>query len=294
MRRLPACATLLVTLCLPLLARAEDEGPKILADQVYGRKDGMALTLDVIRPAKANGAGVLWIPTGGWYSPYVDPKLSAAINKPLLDRGFTVFVVRHSCAPKYAIPDCTADVRRSVRFLRMKAPEFGIDAKRLGVWGTSAGGNLSLMLGTTGDDGDPRAKDPALRQGRRVAAVVALCPPTDIRDWLTDPPEVIRKFTALKPALNFDPRLAADNSPLVKVTGKAAPALLIHGDKDELVPISHSRNLLAALRKEKVPCELLTVEGAAHAFSQKQTREVILPALMGWFEKYLRAPKEER
>ncbi len=45
--------------------------------------------------------------------------------------------------------------------------------------------------------------------------------------------------------------------------------------------------MLAALEKEKVACQLLTIEGAGHAFSQKQNAEVVLPALLGWFEKHL-------
>jgi acetyl esterase/lipase len=267
------------------LASAAD--PTISADVVYGRKDGMALTLDVIRPAKANGGAILWIPTGGWYSPWFDAKFSAGVSKPMLDKGYTVVVVRHGCAPKYAIPECAADVRRGVRFVRLKAKEFGIDPGRIGVWGASAGGHLSLVLGTTGDDGDKKAKDEVLRQSSRVAAVVALCPPTDIREWVTNPPEIIRKFAALKPPLTFDAKLAPDLSPLVKVTAKSAPTLFVHGDKDELVPIDHSKKMLAALEKEKVACRLLTMEGAGHAFSQKQNAEVVLPAMLDWFEKHL-------
>src|SRR5437867_5690836 len=111
MRRLPAHAILVFALCLtPLLARAEDEGPKILADQIYGRKDGMALTLDVIQPAKANGAGILWIQSGGWYSTWAEPKLLAAVSKPYLDKGFTMFIVRHGSAPKYTVPEAVQDV----------------------------------------------------------------------------------------------------------------------------------------------------------------------------------------
>ena len=44
---------------------------------------------------------------------------------------------------------------------------------------------------------------------------------------------------------------------------------------------------VAALEKEKVACKLLTVEGAGHAFSKKQNAEVVLPALLGWFEQHL-------
>ena len=50
------------------------DGPRIVPDVVYGHKDGMALTFDVIKPAKPNGAGILWIQSGGWYSRWVEPK----------------------------------------------------------------------------------------------------------------------------------------------------------------------------------------------------------------------------
>ena len=80
----------------------------------------------------------------------------------------------------------------------MKAKEFGVDPERLGVFGGSAGGHLSLLLGTTGDDGNPKSKDDILKQGSRVAAVVALYPPTDIRGWVTDPPAEIKKHAVLQ------------------------------------------------------------------------------------------------
>jgi dipeptidyl aminopeptidase/acylaminoacyl peptidase len=65
---------------------------------------------------------------------------------------------------------------------------------------------------------------------------------------------------------------------------------MIHGDKDELVPIEHSKNILAAFQKAKVPAELITIEGAGHGFNAKQN-ETVIPALVGWFEKYLAEKK---
>jgi acetyl esterase/lipase len=260
---------------------------KVEADVVYGHKDGMALTFDVVKPAKPSGAGLLWIQSGGWYSHWVDAKGWPAACKPHLDKGFTLFIVRHGSAPKYTVPEAVEDVRRCVRVIRLKAKSFGVDPERLGVFGASAGGPLSLMLGTTGDDGDPKAKDEVLRQSSRVAAVVALCPPTDLRGWTTNPPAAIKAIPGLKPPLTFDAKKEPDCSPLLKVTGKSAATLMIHGDKDALVPIDHSKNMLAALEKEKVDCRLTTVEGGAHSFTPKQNQETVLPALLGWFEKHL-------
>ena len=63
------------------------------------------------------------------------------------------------------------------------------------------------MLGTTGDDGDPTSKNEVLTGSSRVACVVALYPPTDLREWVKDPPEIIKKNAGLKPPLSFDPKL---------------------------------------------------------------------------------------
>jgi acetyl esterase/lipase len=270
--------------CPPL--RAADE-VKIEPDVIYGRKDGMALTLDVLRPAKPNGAGVVFLVSGGWYSGWADPKGGVATGKPYLDKGYTLFIVRHGSAPRYAVPDAVADVRRAIRFIRLKAKGYGVDPERLGVWGGSAGGHLSLMLGTTGDDGDKKSKDEVLRQPSRVAAVAALYPPSDLRGWTTDPPAEIKKHAGLKPPLTFDAKLEPEVSPVLKATEKSAPSIIIHGDKDELVPIDHGKKMITALEKVKVPCELVTVVGAAHGYSPQQNKEIVLPAMLRWFDKYL-------
>ena len=240
-----------------------------------------------------NGAGIIWIQSGGWYSNWVDPKEWPTRAKMFLDKGYTVFIVRHGSAPKYTVPEAVADMRRSVRFIRMEAKKFGVDPERLGAFGGSAGGHLALMLATTADDGDSEAKDKVLRLSDRVAAVVALYPPTDLREWTTNPPEMIKKVDLLKPPLKFDSKLEPEVSPLLHVSDKTAPILMIHGDKDTLVPIKHSHNMLAALEKTKVPAKLVTVEGAGHGYDAKQTREQVNPAMLEWFDRYLASRKEK-
>lgn len=266
------------------LAAAET---KITPDVVYGHKDGLALTYDVLQPPEPNGAAVLWIQSGGWYSSWQSPQNFLVAGKPYLDKGFTLYVVRHGSAPKYNILESAADVRRAVRHVRANAETFGVDPQRLGVTGGSAGGHLTLVLATTGDDGDPKAKDPVLRASSRIAAAVALYPPTDLRTWVVDPPAEIRKHAGLKPPLTIDPARSGDVSPVLHVNEQTAPTLLIHGDKDELVPLEHSNNLVTELKKTKVPHRLLVIEGAGHGFSKEQASEVVYPAMVGWFETHL-------
>ena len=68
---------LILAACLLGLARpASAADPVIVADVVYGRKDGMALTYDVVKPAEPNGAAVLWVQSGGWYSGWTDPAIT--------------------------------------------------------------------------------------------------------------------------------------------------------------------------------------------------------------------------
>jgi acetyl esterase/lipase len=277
---------LLIILLLPVAVHAADD-PQVIPDVVYGHKDGMALTYDVIRPAKQSGAAILWVQSGGWYSAWADPKTLVAGSKGFLDKGYTVVVIRHGSAPKYTVPEAVADVRRCVRAVRLNSKAHGIDPDRMAVMGMSAGGHLSLMLGTTGDDGDPKAKDEVLRHSSRVAAVAAICPPTDLRGFTTDPPAEVKKHPGLKPPLTFAAKLEPDVSPVLKVTADDAPTILVHGDKDRLVPIEHSRNMVPLFDKAGVPVKLVTIEGAAHGFTPQQSRETMAPAIMSWFEKHL-------
>ncbi|MHC4401127.1 MAG: prolyl oligopeptidase family serine peptidase [Planctomycetota bacterium] len=258
------------------------EGVQITPDVVYGHKHGMALTFDVFTPEEPNGAGVLFMVSGGWYSRWAPPEQAAGRFGPMLEKGFTVFAVRHGSSPKYVIPEILKDVRRSVRFIRLHAERFGVDPERLGVTGGSAGGHLSLMLGTTADDGDRKAGDEVLRATSRVAAVVAYFPPTDVRPWVDEESSYWKNY----PALRFDAGQAAACSPVLHVTADDPPTLLIHGDRDKLVPLDHSEKIREEFGKSDVPCELLIIEGAAHGFRGPDAEQAS-DATVAWFEKHL-------
>ena len=278
---------LFLLLCLvPSAMRAEAADVEITGDIVYGHKFGLALTMDAFRPTQdANGAGVLFMVSGGWYSRWAPPEQTQTLFQPLTDKGFTVFAVRHGSSPKFSIPEAVDDVRRSVRFVRSNADRFAVDPDRLGVYGMSAGGHLSLMLGTAADDGDPDAEDPLLRESSRVQAVVAYVAPTDLRIMVWEAPDHLPAYDQF-PALDLDLESAAEFSPLVHVTPDDAPALLLVGDKDELVPFEHSQNSHAAFEEHDVDSKLVVLEGAGHGFGGQDavtaTREMV-----DWFESHL-------
>src|SRR4029077_7561319 len=94
-------ATLAAAALAPAAPAARADDPQVIPDVVYGHKDGLALTYDVLKPAKPSGAAILWIQSGGWYSGYADPKNLVGASKGFLDKGYTVVIVRHGSAPKY-------------------------------------------------------------------------------------------------------------------------------------------------------------------------------------------------
>jgi acetyl esterase/lipase len=249
----------------------------------------MALTFDVLKPKKnANGAAVIFMVSGGWVSTYAPPQQMATRFQDLLDKGFTVIPVRHGSSPKYFIPEIVSDVRRAVRYIRYNAKQWGVDPDRLGVFGGSAGGHLSLMLGTASDNGDPNAKEEFLKVSDRVASVVAYFPPVDLRPITrgVNPPPLVPGKPDRFPALNFEKEKAPDYSPILHVSPDDPPTLLIHGDKDQLVPISNSKIIYEAFQKNNVKTQFITIEGAEHGFRGEDAKRASA-AMVAWFEQTL-------
>ena len=292
-------SVLLLLILTVSLAAQENSASKpdvdVDPDVVYGHKDGMALTFDVFQPRKSrNGAAVIFMVSGGWVSRYTPPEQvlnsigSAGTPRfqDLLSNGFTVIALRHGSSPKYLIPEIVADVRRGVRFIRHHAKRWAVDPNRLGVYGGSAGGHLSLMIGLASDNGNPAAGD-FMKESDRVQAVVAYFPPVDLRQLVRglNPPltgTVLDRF----PALNFEKEKAADFSPIVFVTPDDPPTLLIHGDQDPLVNISNSQIIFDALKKNNVKTDFITIAGASHGFGGEDARRA-MAATVSWFEQTL-------
>jgi acetyl esterase/lipase len=283
----------------------EKKTPARTRDVIYGRKDGLALTLDVFHPpGKANRAAIVMIVSSGFRSSA--EAIAPQFATEALKRGYTVFAVTHGSQPRYTVPEMRDDVNRAVRHIRYHAARYGIDPNRIGAAGASSGGLLALLLGTAGKAGDPAAKDPVDRVDSHVQAVACFFPPTDYLNYggagkeLLDLAQHAPAFRAAYDFREFDASQAVfvrvtdkvklrsiyrDISPIYHVNVKSAPTLLIHGDKDELVPIQQSESLLAKLTKAGVPARLEVKHGAGHGWL---TILGDMSLIGDWFDTHLR------
>jgi acetyl esterase/lipase len=274
-------------------------------DVVYGRKFGMALTMDVITPReKANGLGIIWAVSGGWFSSHdaINPGSVAEFLK----RGYTVFAVVHGSQPRFTIPEVVADMNRAVRFIRFHAADYKIDPNRLAITGGSAGGHLSLMQGLAGDAGNPAAKDdPVERTSSRVQAVGCYFPPTDFLNY-GKPGElaigcgILKGFKApfdfheqdqntktFERIEDLDKILAIARqvSPVYHASSDDPPTLIIHGDADTLVPIQQAELVLEKLKSAGVETSLVVRKGAGHGWPNLVNDNTIIA---DWFDAHLK------
>ena len=285
----------LTVLALSFLLGAERAcAQERLRDIVYGRKLGMALTMDVWKPAKPNGIGVIFLVSGGFQSGLdkVDSKrFGAVVLKPFLDRGQTVFAVSHSAQPKFSVIEIVPDIHRAVRFVRVHARDFGVDPDRIGIMGTSSGGFLALSIATTGKPGDPKAKDPVDRASSRVQAAACFCPGSDLVNYGAgrsvverDPVKAAAMFGVQDKPKEEQIKILRELSPLAAVTKDTAPTLIIHGDADQAVPYEQSERFVAKLAEQNVPHQLITRKNAGHSWADMSKDDVLRA---DWFDKHL-------
>jgi len=284
---------------------ADDTSYNRQDDIIYGRKYATALTMDVFRPKQnANGLGVIFAISGGWFSTS-DIDGIVPTFRPLLDHGYTVFAVIHGSQPKFTIPEIVQDMHRAVRYIRFHAKDYQIDPDRIGITGGSAGGHLSLMQGTAGNKGDPNAKDPVDRVSSRVQAVACFFPPTDFLNY-GKPGEValgrgiLKSFAAPFDFREYDPKLTKfvtitdekkieeigrSISPIYHVSADSPPTLIIHGDKDTLVPIQQAQTMVDKLKHSGVEAKLVVKPGAQHGWPDSGKE---LAMIVDWFDTHLK------
>lgn len=237
-------------------------------DVVYGEAGGQLLKLDFAKPTVCRGQSVpviVYIHSGGWRSGSKSGAFDLDIVKMGFQLGFAVASIDYRLAPKFRFPAQINDCKLAIRFLRRNAADFGIDPARIAAAGGSAGGHLSALLAVT-DERDG-FEGPGLDGiSSRILAAVDEFGPTDLTDvasqTTSEGMSMVTDLLGCDP--NVCPALALAASPNAYVTPDDPPILIIHGDKDTLVPFRQSELFAERLRIAGNACALIKVRNAEH------------------------------
>ena len=217
--------------------------------------------LFLYRPAAsmATKAAVVVCPGGG-YGHLAMEKEGSKIAEWLNSFGVAAFVLRYRHAGTgHMHPTPMLDGQRAIRTVRARASEWGVDPKKIGVMGFSAGGHLASTLGTHFDTGNVKASDPIDRVGSRPDFMI-LCYP--VISLVADYTHTGSRDNLLgkKP----DPKLVRSLSNEFQVTSETPPTFLLHTDEDHYVPTENSIAFYLALRHAGVPAELHIYRNGGH------------------------------
>jgi len=189
------------------------------------------------------------------------------IAEGLSKAGFFTVSIDYRLAPVHRHPTQFEDAQAAVRYLRTHASELGIKPNKIGALGFSAGGHLSMLLGTREGQGSPSS---------RVQAVGSISGIHDLNEPLTSSGERYGIVQALlgekgKP----DKVRRKEGSPVTYVDAATAPTMFIQGKIDPLVPPEQSLVAVKALKDAKVKAQYLEVEGMGHGLqlSRKPDQE---------------------
>ena len=274
-------------------------------DVVYATIDGRELKLDIAVPRilAAPAPAIVDIQGGAWRR----IQNSAEDAKSWAGYGFVGVSIAHRTSDIAVFPAAIHDCKAAIRWLRANAKKYNIDPDRIGVTGFSSGGNLAVLLGTSGGDAFLEGTGSNLDYSSRVQAVVDHFGPTDfmkmndgqhivgtIDHFAPDSPESLYLGGPLKDRAELA-RLA---NPLTYIDAGDPPTLIAHGEKDRLVPIGQSEILYEALKKAGVLTEFVRVKNADHMYRPYPEGAAVSPGIdelnrmsAAWFLRWLGAPR---
>ena len=266
--------------------------PNVIAelDVPYAATDNLRQRLDLYLPNEFKTGKprpvVVFIHGGGWQNG--DKRGGAGSVIPLVTTGDYIGVsIGYRLSGEAIWPAQIHDCKAAIRWLKANAVKYNLDPDRIGVTGTSAGGHLVAMLGTSAGvkamDGELGDHDEI---SSRVACVIDQFGPTDFFAMGGNHGSANSPESKLVGGAIQDKKEAAESAnPIRYVTADDPPFLFIHGTKDPLVPFNQSELLKDALESVKVSCLLVPVQNGGHGgFNSPE----VSARIKQYFDKQLR------
>jgi acetyl esterase/lipase len=268
-------------------------------DIPYAGSDHPRQRLDLYLPKEPTAEKlplVVFIHGGGWQNG--DKAGGAGRVMPFVRSGeFAGASIGYRLSGDATWPAQIHDCKAAIRWLRAHADSYGIDPERIGVMGSSAGGHLVAMLGTSGDvEALEGSLGDATSVSSRVACVVDYYGPANMLT-MGDFPSSIDHNAANSPeakmlggAVHSNQARAREASPQTHITGDDPPFLILHGTDDRVVPFDQSLQFDKALQAAGVESLLITVKGGGHGgFDGPETSARV----QAFLDRHLRDQKVE-
>lgn len=277
---------------LKLLAQPELNAAKVDRNVVFGMYSGLALLMDIYYPENPNGYGIIHVSGSSWSrslsldANMLNHKRHVKLEgEVFVEAGYTLFSVNHRAVPRYIYPAAVEDVQRAVRFIRYHADKYGINPDRIGAVGGSSGGHLVCMLGVL--DGNEILVDdtPINRMSAKVQCVIARAATTNF--MVGGIGESFLGVSVREKPSTIEYKRAQEASPIFYVSADDPPFLLVHGDKDPIVPYVLSEDMYKKLQEMNVPAKLITIEGGVHGPGIINSPEV-KKELVQWMDRHLK------
>jgi acetyl esterase/lipase len=253
---------------MPYSADAPPAQVVVHRDLAYVTGGHARQALDLYLPVRAGPAPlIVWIHGGAFRMG------DKADRVPLeqLEQGYAIASLNYRLSQHACFPAQIEDCKAAVRWLRAYANTYGLDPLHFASWGESAGGHLAAMLGTAGHERSFEVGE-HLEYSSRVQAVLDFFGPTDflqmdaqrLPEGMVHDSEDSPESQLVGGAIQERRAEVARANPVTYVTSDAPPFLIVHGDRDPLVPYRQSTLLANALKTAGVPVTLYTVVGAGH------------------------------
>ena len=254
----------------------------LIRDVEYGKGGDVSLKLDIYMPQTPLTTpmpAVVFFHGGGWQS---GDKYPSQITS-LVRRGFFGVSINYRLSGVAPFPAAIEDCKCAVRWLRANAGKYNVDPDRIGVWGGSAGGHLSLLAGTADKSAGLEGNGGWADYSSRVQAVCSFYGPSDFVSWYRDNARFGRTLSSaetkfLGGTMEQKPEVYRQASPVTWVSAGDPPLLMVHGDRDPVVPFQQSQIMYDAYQALGLDAALIKVVGAGHGFINRPGQPAISPS----------------
>lgn len=267
------------------------EGTVLHANIPYNNDTLEKHLLDIYLPpnAKKNVPLVVFIHGGGWLvnDKYADIGYMKNTVATIINSGFAIASIDYRFATQAIFPAQIQDCNRAVSYLYENAEKYGLDKRRFALMGFSAGGHLASLQGLSNNNKIKNFYMPSSSQKFSFKAVVDFYGPSELTSLNSSEDPNAPEAILLGATPIARPDLARIASPVTYIDKNDPPFLIIHGEKDDMVPNRQSKLLSGWLAVTGVENELIIVPDAPH-FGNMFDVDVIQTKVIGFLKKHLK------